>query len=165
VEILVDAFREVKKKVPEAELHIVGSGLCFDDVKSRAADIPDCFVHGHLVDQELVDLVKSAWLFVLPSEREGSGIAALEAMAAGAPFVTLDYPDNAAKELCKFKCGLVVEPRESALASAIIQLSGDENLWKELSGNALNVAKMYDWDMITNQMENLFTTVVDNYGK
>ena len=165
VEILVDAFREVKKKVPKAELHIIGSGLCLQSIKNKAAGIKDCFVHGFLPEDQMIDLFKSSWLFVLPSEREGSGIAAMEAMAAGIPFITLNYPNNAAKELCRFKCGIVVEPLESSIASAIIQLFGNENMWKELSGNALNVAKMYDWDMITNQLENFFGRVVNNSGK
>ncbi len=165
VELLVEAFREVKNKIPEAELHIIGSGICLESIRSQAADIKDCFVHGFLPEDQMIELLKSSWLFVLPSEREGSGIAAMEAMATGAPFVTVDYPNNAAKELCQFNCGLVVEPQGSAIASAIIQLYNNEALWKELSENALNVAKKYDWDMITNQMEAFFGTVVNSSGK
>jgi glycosyltransferase involved in cell wall biosynthesis len=165
VEMLVDAFREVKKQVPQAELHIVGSGLSLESVKERAAGIQDCFVHGFVPEEQLVDLVKSSWLFVLPSEREGSGIAAMEAMAAGVPFVTLGYPDNAAKELCRLKCCIVIEPLESDMVSTIVELFGNENKWRELSNNALSVAKQYDWDIITNEMEDFFRTVVSKSGK
>jgi glycosyltransferase involved in cell wall biosynthesis len=165
VEMLVDAFREVKKKVPEAELHIIGSGLSLQSIKDRAAGIKNCFVHGFLPEAELIELFKSAWLFVLPSEREGSGIAAMEAMAAGVPFVTVDYPNNAAKEFCRFKCGVVVPPNENSVASAIVELFGDEGQWKELSRNALNVAKAHDWDIITNRMEEFFGMVVNKSGK
>jgi glycosyltransferase involved in cell wall biosynthesis len=165
VELLVDAFREVKKKVPQAELHIVGSGLSLRSVKDKTAGLKDCFVHGFLPEDQLIELFKSAWLFVLPSEREGSGIAALEAMAAGVPFVTVDYPNNAAKEFCRFKCGILVAPNKAAIASSIIQLFNDEGLWKEMSRNALNVAKEHDWDMIANQMENFFGMVVNESEK
>jgi glycosyltransferase involved in cell wall biosynthesis len=165
VELLVEAFREVKKRVPQAELHIVGSGLSFESIKERAAGIKDCYIHGFLPEKQMIDLVKSSWLFVLPSEREGSGIAAMEAMAAGVPFVTLDYPTNAAKEFCRFNCGLVVAPLESSVASAIIQLFNDEATWKALSSNALNVAREHDWDMITDQMEDFFNMVVGKSGK
>ncbi len=162
VDLLVEAFREVKKKIPQAELHIVGSGISLESIKTRASNIKDCFVHGFLPEDKMIELLKSSWLFVLPSEREGSGIAAMEAMAAGLPFVTVDYPNNASKELCRFNCGLVVEPTETAIASAIIQIFNSKTLWKELSENALNVAKKYDWDGITNQMEAFFKTVVKN---
>jgi L-malate glycosyltransferase len=165
VDLLVEAFREVKKKVPEAELHIIGSGISLESIKNKASDIKDCFVHGFLPEDKMIELFKSSWLFVLPSEREGSGIAAMEAMAAGVPFVTVDYPNNASKELCRFNCGIVAEPHKDSIASTIIELYSNETLWKELSENALNVAKKYDWDRITNQMEAFFRMVAKNSGK
>ncbi|NLE06383.1 MAG: glycosyltransferase family 4 protein [Crenarchaeota archaeon] len=165
VELLIEAFREVKNKKPEAELHIVGSGICLESVKNLASTIKDCYVHGFVSDEKMVELLKSAWLFVLPSEREGSGIAVMEAMAAGVPFITVDYPNNAAKELCQHNCGLVVEPNQNAIATAVIELIEKNQLWKELSKNALNTAKIYDWDTVTNQMEAVFKMVVKKFVK
>jgi glycosyltransferase involved in cell wall biosynthesis len=86
-------------------------------------------------------------------------------MAAGVPFITLNYPHNASKELCTLDCGMVVEPSPNAVASAVVELYGDENRWRMLSGNALKAAKMYDWDMVTNQVENFFGRVVDGSEK
>ena len=165
VDLLVEAFRKVKNKIPATELHIIGSGTKLQSIRDRAVGIKDCFVHGFMPEDEMVDLLKSAWLFVLPSEREGSGIVVLEAMAAGVPFVTIDHPDNATKEFCHSKCGLVVEPREISIAEAITQLFNNEELWKELSFNALNFAKKYDWDIITNYVEDFFGRVVKNASK
>src|SRR3954468_10601516 len=53
----------------------------------------------HDVDgrEELYSLVKGAGAFVFPSEREGFGIAALEALACGVPAVTTAAPDNLAR--------------------------------------------------------------------
>jgi glycosyltransferase involved in cell wall biosynthesis len=165
VELLVDAFREVKKKVPEVELHVVGSGSSLSSVKRRAMDVKDCFIYGFLSEERMVELLKSAWLFVLPSEREGSGIGVLEAMAAGVPFLTVSYPDNAAKELSQFRCGVVVDPAEVSIASAIIQLFNNEGLWKMMSVNALDFAKKHDWNIITDRMESFFNMVVNNDEK
>jgi glycosyltransferase involved in cell wall biosynthesis len=165
VQLLVNAFREVKKKIPAAELHIIGSGSGLPSIRNSASTIKDCYVHGFLPEEQMIDLLKSAWLFVLPSEREGSGIVVLEAMAAGVPFVTIDHPDNATKELGQFKCGLVVEPSKKSIAAAIIQLFGDKELWKELNANAINFAKKHDWDIITNCVEDFFAEVVSNVGK
>ena len=165
VKLLVNAFREVKKKIPTAELHIIGSGSELQSVKNMATGIKECYVHGFLPEDQMVDLLKSAWLFVLPSEREGSGLAVLEAMAAGVPFITINHPDNATKELCQFKCGLIVEPHETSIATAITQLFSNEEQWNELSVNALNFAKSYDWDTITNHAEDFFGEVVKNARK
>ena len=165
VKLLVDAFRVVKKKIPSAELHIIGSGSELQLVRNKAEGIKDCFVHGFLPEEQMIDYLKSAWLFVLPSEREGSGLAVLEAMAAGVPFLTIDHPDNAVTELCNFKCGLMVKPLEIFIAKAIIHLFNNEKIWNELSRNALNFAKEYDWDLITNQMEDFFGMVLNNVKK
>jgi glycosyltransferase involved in cell wall biosynthesis len=165
VKLLVNAFREVKKKIPTAELHIIGSGPRLESVRNSASDIKDCYVHGFLPEDQMIDLLKSAWLFVLPSEREGSGLVVLEAMAAGVPFVTINHPDNATKELCQFKCGLMAEPRETSIATTITQLFGNRKLWNELNVNALKFAKKYDWDTITDHVEDFFLEVVKNAGK
>jgi glycosyltransferase involved in cell wall biosynthesis len=162
VELLVDAFYKVKEKVPEAELHIIGSGPSMPLIKDRASNVQDCFVHGFLPDNQMVDLLRSGWLFVLPSEREGSGLVVLEAMAAAMPFVTVKYPDNAAKELANFKSGLAVSPTSVSVASAILQLLHDEHMWKDMSNNALRFAKDHDWDVIADQMESLLRAVADH---
>jgi glycosyltransferase involved in cell wall biosynthesis len=153
VDLLVDAFRKVKEKVPEAELHIVGSGSSMQLIKDRASGLKDCFIYGFLPDDHMIDLLKSSWLFVLPSEREGSGLVALEAMAAGSPFVTVDYPDNGAKKLVHFKCGLSVDPNDNSIASAIRQLLNDEEMWKDMSNRALDFSKEHDWSIVTERME------------
>jgi glycosyltransferase involved in cell wall biosynthesis len=159
VEILVDAFRQVKQKVPEAELHIVGSGPSLPSIEDQASKIKDCFVHGFLPEHEMLKLLKSSWLFVLPSEREGSSIVILEAMAAGLPFITCNYPNNAAKELAKHKCGVGVNPNSVSVASATIQFLNNDGAWKEMSFNARRFAEEHDWDSVTSHMEHLLCKV------
>jgi glycosyltransferase involved in cell wall biosynthesis len=165
VKLLVNAFREVKKKISTAELHIIGSGPGLQSVRNSASSIKDCYVYGFLPEDQMIELLRSAWLFVLPSEREGSGLVVLEAMAAGVPFITINHPDNATKEFCQFKCGLMAEPHKNSIAAAITQLFGNKKLWKELNVNAVNFAKKYDWDIITNQMEDFFGEVKKNANK
>jgi len=159
VDVLIDAYRQVKEKAPEAELHIVGSGPSFSQVKEEASNTKDCFVYGFLPDDEMLDLLKHAWLFAMPSEREGSGIAVLEAMAAGLPFVTLNYPNNAAKELTRFRCGLGVSPSSHFLASAILQCYNDDKMWKQMSNEARHFAKTHDWSLVIGLMESFLEKV------
>lgn len=165
VEMLVDAFRKVKEKAPQAELHIVGSGPCLPLIKRKASRIKGCFVHGFLPEDEMLELLKSSWLFVLPSEREGSSIVVLEAMAAGLPFVTCNYPNNAAKELAKHECGVAVSPNSVSIASAILQFLNNDGIWKEMSYNARRFAEEHDWDSVTNQMEHLLCKVSHGVDK
>ena len=102
IEMLMDAFVQVKQKIPDAEFHIVGEGPCLAMLKQKAASIKGCYVQGFLPQDEMIDLLNSSWLFALASEREGSSISVLEGMASGLPFVTVDFPNNAVKELADF---------------------------------------------------------------
>ncbi|HKF82179.1 MAG TPA: glycosyltransferase [Solirubrobacterales bacterium] len=54
---------------------------------------------GFLLDEELNQALQSAACLLLPSLREGYGLIVIEAAAYGTPCVTIDAPDNAAKEL------------------------------------------------------------------
>jgi glycosyltransferase involved in cell wall biosynthesis len=69
---------------------------------------------------ELLARVKGSRCFAFPSEREGFGIAALEAIACGTPVITTSAPDNLAQSLVQRSAsGVVCEPTAAALAEAI----------------------------------------------
>jgi len=44
VEVAIEAYRLVKEKFPEAELHIVGDGPLLPEIKKRASRLKDCHV-------------------------------------------------------------------------------------------------------------------------
>ena len=162
VDLLMDSFREVKEKITDAELHIVGTGQLLSSLKEKSFLIRDCFVHGFMPDEQMSDLLKSAWLFVLPSEREGSGIVALEAMAAGVPVVTINYPDNAVKELAKYKCCSVANPDAKSIASEILCLYKNEEAWNKMSKNASKFSADYNWDVISKRLEDVMYEVTSS---
>jgi glycosyltransferase involved in cell wall biosynthesis len=156
----MDAFHQVKQKVADAELHIIGEGPYLSALRQKATGTKDCYVHGFLPEDEMIELLNSSWLFALPSEREGSSISVLEGMASGLPFVTADYPDNAVKELAQFDCGKVAAPNEDSIASAIFEFMSDEELYSQMSHNALRYAKQQDWNLVTDRIEDLMHSVV-----
>ncbi len=72
---------------------------------------------------EVIARIKAARCFAFPSEREGFGIAALEAIACGTPVITTSAPDNLARSLVeRSSAGTVCEPSAAALADAIDRL-------------------------------------------
>lgn len=69
---------------------------------------------------EVIARIKAARCFAFPSEREGFGIAALEAIACGTPVITTSAPENLARSLVeRSSAGTVCEPTTTALAHAI----------------------------------------------
>jgi glycosyltransferase involved in cell wall biosynthesis len=87
---LLHAWNEIKDQFREMGLVIVGThGNVFKSVDlARKAER----VHflGYVDDQTLAGLYANATLFVLPSQDEGFGLPALEAMASGTPVLVSD---------------------------------------------------------------------------
>ena len=50
-------------------------------------------------NKDVLALMKSSKVFVLPSTREGFGISIIEANACGIPAITINHKDNASKDL------------------------------------------------------------------
>jgi N-acetyl-alpha-D-glucosaminyl L-malate synthase BshA len=87
---VVDVFERVRRELP-ARLLLVGDGPERSRVEQRCRDCDICdditFV-GNLARVE--EILTGADLFVLPSETESFGLAALEAMACGVPVIATD---------------------------------------------------------------------------
>lgn len=90
IDTLVDAFKLLKRTVPEAELRIVGTGPLGDELKKQVADagLQDA-VHflGSLQDAPLSREYFGATCMVLPSKREPWGLVTNEALNHGCPVI------------------------------------------------------------------------------
>ncbi len=85
---------------------------------------------GHRPDK--ADLLGACDVFVMPSRREGLGVAALEALASARPVVASDI-GGLADTVLDEKCGLLVPPGDpEALASALARLLNDPALLTRL---------------------------------
>jgi glycosyltransferase-like protein len=96
---LLEAHALLREKAPDVRLVIAGGETLFDyrDYRARwdkrAAELgTEPLVLGPVADDELPSLVAAASVFAFPSVKEGFGLAAMEALAAGVPVVTRDLP-------------------------------------------------------------------------
>ena len=87
-DFLIDVFAEIKKKKPNAELILVGTGPLEEKVKSKVVEkgLSDC-VHFLGNRKDMNRIYQAMDVFVFPSLFEGLGIVAIEAQAAGVPIV------------------------------------------------------------------------------
>ena len=96
---LVEAMAHVQAQRPDLSLVVAGGETLFDyrdyraRVEARATELGvRRAVLGPVPDNELPTLVAAADVFAFPSTKEGFGLAAMEALAAGVPLVTRDLP-------------------------------------------------------------------------
>lgn len=134
-DVLIRAMMIVREHMPGALLTLVGGGSRRAALENLAGELglADAVEFTGVVTR-VQDYLYDAGLFVLPSlEREGLGIALLEAMASGLPVIAsqcggvLEVIENGVS-------GLLVESGDStALAMAIVQLMGDRELSDRLA--------------------------------
>jgi glycosyltransferase-like protein len=96
---LVDSYDLLRRQLSDLSLVIAGGETLFDYREYRAAFERRCVerrvepvILGAVPDAELPGLVAASEVFAFPSTKEGFGLAAMEALAAGRPVVTRDLP-------------------------------------------------------------------------
>ncbi|MCT9078684.1 MSMEG_0565 family glycosyltransferase [Streptomyces fulvoviolaceus] len=96
---LLEAYALLRTEHPGVRLVVAGGETLFDyrDYRarweSRASELGvEPVVLGPVPDEELPPLVAAADTFAFPSLKEGFGLAAMEALAAGVPLVVRDLP-------------------------------------------------------------------------
>lgn len=122
---LMRICRKVKDNLSNLAVCVVGSGVLEEEVKELSADlhIDDniCFL-GYLSNP--LPAVRSSKLFVMTSDREGTPMAALEAMALGKPIIST--PTDGLCELVDNNVSGYLDWDEDKLAEYIEFLIRDE---------------------------------------
>jgi glycosyltransferase involved in cell wall biosynthesis len=154
VDVLVRAFAVLLKESPDLTLLVLGDGPVREAVRSLVRDfaIEDRVILKPFLDShdEVISLMKSSHVCVIPSTREGFGIAALEALACGLPVVTAGHPDNAIDELITENTGFLSSLSVDDLAGKIrVALCR----YPEMKTACIASAETYDWNLITDLVE------------
>lgn len=90
---MIRAAMTARGRVPNLELHLVGSGPMLDELHEVVrASGADEWIHflGHVTHDELVALYQRSWLVCSASLAEGWGLTLTEAAACGTPAVATD---------------------------------------------------------------------------
>ena len=142
---LLDAYHILRQQLPDISLVIAGGETLFDYRDYRARFDARCeqlgiqpVILGAVPDGDLPSLVAAAEVFAFPSVKEGFGLAAMEALAAGRPVVARELPvlREVFGDTVTYACD--VEGFAEALAAAI----GDTS--RATAGRAL--AESMTWE-------------------
>ena len=166
VDILITSFARVLKRVPDAHLAIVGPD---DELLGRglAALADDLGVRtsvtftGPVYRDARLDALAAADVWALPSHTENFGIAVVEALAAGVPTI-VSPAVNIARDIEDADAGIVADNTPQIFGDALIELLLDTGRRAELSQNAREFARHYDWDAIAPELASLYAQVVSS---
>lgn len=139
---LIRALPEIRRRIPNASLLLVGDGPYRGRLERMAAEAPPGSVvfAGEVSDEELPSFYAAADVFALPCrsrfaglEVEGFGIVYLEAAAAGKPAVA-GSSGGAAEAVVDCRTGTVVDGRQTGhVARALSSLLADRE-WSAAMG-------------------------------
>lgn len=149
---LIDALALTETDIA---LDIVGDGELRPELEARAGRANVAF-HGRLDGEELRARLLGADVFVLPSDKEGMPLAALEAMAAGLAVVATRVPGNI--ELLD-GVGLLTEPTPAGLAKALDAVASDETLRWRLAEASAARAGQFTWHTVARRVDEVYDKV------
>jgi len=143
-------IQAVSDKDIDYEVHIAGDGPMMQELKELAKYSKTKIVlHGWMNNnsKEYKNLLESASIYVLASEKENASVALLEAMSAGCAIITTNVsgcPETIGDS------GLIIEPRNSKqLETAIKDLVNNPKKVQRLGKlTRQRIIKKFDWDKI-----------------
>ena len=145
---LVLAFNELQKnpKLKDAKLFIAGSGDYLPEVKKLADNNPNIVFLGRVSEEKKYELMKSSWVFVNPSFKEGWGIVNIEANHFGLPVVGSDVC-GIRDSILDGNTGLLFKQGDyKDLSETIEAILVNKELRQYLSKNAKDWAQSFSWN-------------------
>jgi glycosyltransferase involved in cell wall biosynthesis len=145
-DVLFGALDEARRAHPALRAVVVGEGYERAGLEAIRRDLGAedwLALPGHVDDDALLDLYRSAWLVASSSLREGWGMTLTEAAACGTPAVATDIAGHR-DAVDDGTTGLLVDD-DAALGSAIARVLGDAALRETLGAAALERSRRFEW--------------------
>lgn len=156
---VIEVFQRVKKEI-KAKLLIVGEGPEWENAKQL---IQKYDLNGSVKNigkvKNLYSILCVSDLFLLPSEQESFGLAALEAMAASVPVISSNAGGIPEVNI-DGETGFVCEIGDvDSMAEKALYILKNQNVLDEFKINARNRSQDFSLDKILPQYENLYCQV------
>jgi glycosyltransferase involved in cell wall biosynthesis len=161
---LIKAIDLVRETRPDIRLTMAGEGNLTEQLKAMVQErnLGDIVTFPGFVDNSTVyDVIGQHHLMVMPSLKEGFGVAALEAGACSRPVVA-SRVGGIPEVLQDGVTGLLIPPGdERALAGAILRLANDPGLRLRMGEAARErVQTVFDWERSLDAMSELYERMV-----
>lgn len=159
LDLAISALPQVKKKIPEAYLDIIGGGEQQEELVALAKQLgveKSVNFFGWKEKKEAEGLIADAAIGLAPFNtliidekvKNGDPAKIKDYLALGIPIVMTNASLNA-QAIAKARCGVVIDKYDTKLyAEAIIKLLSNKKLREEYRNNALAFVKQFDWNSL-----------------
>jgi N-acetyl-alpha-D-glucosaminyl L-malate synthase BshA len=166
IEDVLQIFKNVNAKI-KSKLIIIGEGPEMEKVNQFLEENPNLIDKIRLLGKvnDLYKILQASDVFLLPSEQESFGLAALEAMAAGTPVVSSNAGGIPEVNI-QGETGYLAEVGNvEAMSNYTIRLLSDDELMKKMKINALNQAYRFEIKNILPLYEEMYRETLEQFKK
>lgn len=168
VDLVIEAVARLAEEGIDAELLVGGKGdqaASLESLASRLGVSDRVRLLGFVPDETKLALLRSSWVHVLTSPKEGWGISVIEAAACGTPSVASNAP-GLRESVAHERTGLLVPHGDvETLVDALRDLIRDPERRMRMSHDARSFAEGFSWDTSAERIEALLSRVVAASGR
>lgn len=161
IEDALDAVAVLRRRIPDLHLDIVGGGWWEQRLVDHAAalGIADAVTfHGHIGDEIKHHVVQQSWVHLMPSRKEGWGLAVIEAAQHGVPTIGYRSSGGLTDSVVDGVTGLLVDGPDD-LVDGLRRLLTDRVLRDELGAKARTRSAEFSWVLSADGMRTVLESV------
>ena len=165
IEDVLEIFKDVEKHV-KSKLIIIGEGPDMEKVNEFLEENPNLISKIRILGKvnDLYRILQLSDLFLLPSEQESFGLAALEAMAAQTPVISSNAGGIPEVNI-QGETGYLAEiGNVKAMSNYAIKLLSNDDLLQEMKNNAKKQAIKFDLKNILPLYEQMYDETLRNFN-
>lgn len=159
LDILIKSFSKIKSKYNDAILMIAGVDVGeMENLKKLRGNLglkDSIFFVGEVSDQDKIDFLGNADLFVLPSHLENFGNAYIESLSSGTPIIATKRTPWEIVESAE--CGRWVEKSEKEITGAMFDMLDRDRDTMRI--NSKKLAKQFDWKSVASSFNKVYEDI------
>ena len=161
IEDALDAIATLRPRIPHLHLDVLGGGWWQQRLVDHAAllGISDAVTfHGHVDDVAKHRVLQQCWVHLLPSRKEGWGLAVTEAAQHSVPTIGYRSSGGLTDSIVDGVTGLLVDDREG-LVDGLEQLLSDQVLREQLGAKAQARSVEFSWRQSADAMRTVLESM------
>jgi glycosyltransferase involved in cell wall biosynthesis len=161
IEDALEAVAALRPGIPDLHLDVLGGGWWQQRLVDHAAllGISDAVTfHGHVDDNTKHHVLQQSWVQVLPSRKEGWGLAVTEAGQHSVPTIGYRSSGGLTDSIVDGVTGVLVDDHDD-LVDALERLLTDQVLREQLGAKAQARSGEYSWQQSADAMRTVLESV------